>query len=31
MLKAHMDSRENALYAISQIQENTGHTLHRVC
>jgi len=29
MLKSHMDAKENALVAISQIPENSGHSLHR--
>lgn len=29
MLKSHMDARENALVAISQIPANSGHSLHK--
>ncbi len=29
MLKAHMDAKENALVAISQIPANSGHSLHK--
>lgn len=29
MLKTHMDSKEQALLAISQVPAGTGHTLHR--